>query len=288
MKQLAKNKKNKQGDTKMEDEVLVNIKIEDKKASGKFIIIMICSLLGGGLLGAGGSIILDRINFSNTLFLEVYGQWQRNIGFGSRYVLIGLVILFSIISFLNLQINKSRFQSWDGEDEEYIFKVEQSMGRGITAISVMSIISMVLFGLSTYVLSESLKNNQLGFWIAFIFYFASIVISVYLQKSMVNLSKQINPEKKGSVLDQKFQEKWINSCDEAEQLMIFKATYKSYTTTSLTCCFMMLILLICGMFFEIGILPIIIVGFIWLVLSLSYITEAARLEKGDKNKLKLK
>lgn len=43
------------------------------------------------------------------------------------------------------------------------------------------------------------------------------------------------PEKKTSVYDLKFQKKWMDSCDEAEKILIGKCAYKAFGKTNLTC-----------------------------------------------------
>ena len=46
------------------------------------------------------------------------------------------------------------------------------------------------------------------------------------------LTKELNPEKKGSVYDVKFVDKWEDSCDEAEKILIYKCAYKTYNKMS--------------------------------------------------------
>ena len=44
----------------------------------------------------------------------------------------------------------------------------------------------------------------------------------------MNLEKEINPEKKGSIYDMKFQNKWLENCDEAERYMTYKCSFKTF------------------------------------------------------------
>ena len=50
-----------------------------------------------------------------------------------------------------------------------------------------------------------------------ILFLASVAVLVVLQQKIVDLERRINPEKRGSVYDMKFQKTWMDSCDEAER-----------------------------------------------------------------------
>ena len=55
-----------------------------------------------------------------------------------------------------------------------------------------------------------------------VFLVVMAVITV-LQQKVVDQTRRLNPEKQGSVYDRKFKEKWLASCDEAEQRQIGQA-----------------------------------------------------------------
>ena len=45
-----------------------------------------------------------------------------------------------------------------------------------------------------------------------ILFLASVAVLVVLQQKIVDLERRINPEKRGSVYDMKFQKTWMDSC----------------------------------------------------------------------------
>ena len=96
------------------------------------------------------------------------------------------------------------------------------------------------------------------------------------------LSKEINPEKRGSVYDMKFQERWLESCDEAERRQIGQASYKAYTTLNKFCPYCWGVLFLGNMIFHYGILPSTVVLLVWAVLTVSYTREAIRLSRGSR------
>ncbi len=110
-----------------------------------------------------------------------------------------------------------------------------------------------------------------------------IALATLLQQKTVDLTKKMNPEKRGSVYDMKFQERWWESCDEAERRQIGQASYKAYVTVSRFCPYCWGVLLLGNMVFHYGILPSAVVLVIWAVLSVSYTREAIRLgRRGQK------
>ena len=86
-----------------------------------------------------------------------------------------------------------------------------------------------------------------------------------IQQKCVDTAKQINPEKKTSVYDMRFQKKWIEGCDEAEKIMIGKCALKAYSATNLVCTVLAIVLAVCALVFDIGFLPSLAVCFVWIV-----------------------
>ena len=109
-----------------------------------------------------------------------------------------------------------------------------------------------------------------------------IALSILLQQKTVDLTKEINPEKRGSVYDMKFQERWWESCDEAERRQIGQASYKAYTTLNKFCPYCWGVLFLGNMIFHYGILPSTVVLLVWAVLTVSYTREAIRLSRGSR------
>ena len=119
--------------------------------------------------------------------------------------------------------------------------------------------------------------NLLGFIL-------SIGIIVLIQQKIIDLLRVLNPEKKGSVYDMNFSHKWEESCDEAEKLMMYKASYTSFRFTAVTCIVLWLVLAIASNTTDIGILPVTCVMVIWMVQTVSYCIASIRMTKSKQNK----
>ena len=107
-------------------------------------------------------------------------------------------------------------------------------------------------------------------------FIAVIVETIIIQQRCVDAVKRMNPEKTASVYDVKFQRKWMDSCDEAEKLMIGKCAYKAYAAASAV---LAIIFAVCALIFNTGFLPSFAVCVIWFVLQFIYYRETIRYSK---------
>ena len=71
----------------------------------------------------------------------------------------------------------------------------------------------------------------------------------------------------------------MDSCDEAEKIMIGKCAFKAYGATNTVCSFLAIVLAICALIFEIGFLPSLAVYIIWIVNQSVYCKEAIKYSK---------
>ena len=106
-----------------------------------------------------------------------------------------------------------------------------------------------------------------------------MIEAVIIQQKCVDAAKKMNPEKTASVYDTKFQKKWMDSCDEAEKIMIGKCAFKAYSATNTVCSALAIVLAVCALVFEIGFLPSLVVCIIWIVNQSVYCKEALRYSK---------
>ena len=112
-----------------------------------------------------------------------------------------------------------------------------------------------------------------------VLFFAAVVVLIVLQQKIVDLERRLNPEKRGSVYDMKFQKTWMDSCDEAERAQIGQACYRAYMVGTKVCTFLWVALLILNFVFDFGMLPIAAVLVVWGVMQTVYALECIRLSK---------
>ena len=172
---------------------------------------------------------------------------------------------------------RAKFLAWDGEDEDLIEGVEHRLGVSMLLDNLMMILGFLSFTLLSGTL-ELLEGWQ--FWLGLAAFLYCMASSIVLTRLSVNLTKRINPEKRGDVLELKFQQTWLASCDEGERSVIYQSASQAYKVTSYTC---MRLWLVCTLVQVtlglVGPVPGVCVLLVWLVLNLTYCGEALRLQR---------
>ncbi|MFA9377826.1 MAG: DUF3169 family protein [Lachnotalea sp.] len=270
----------------MRNEKIYENKKEDNKALKRFIPIIIISMIVGGIGGAISEIaetgLAQIISEGITSLLSVTVPY---VNFVLTFVIGGIAVWL-------YKKARNLYREWNGEDEEHIEQIEMQLGYSMWATSILMILAFFFFaaGLSNVIISE--KDNSVGiisflmnsilFMLGFILAISFVVI---IQQKIVNFEKEINPEKKGSVFDTKFSQKWVDSCDEAERFTMYQCAYKSYQATSKTCVVLLVFTIFGMMIWDIGVLPTAMVTIIWLIQTSSYCLESIRLaKKSSRNK----
>ena len=108
-------------------------------------------------------------------------------------------------------------------------------------------------------------------------FFVGVGVATVLQQKVVDLTKKINPEKRGSVYDMQFQKKWMDSCDESEQRQTGQACYKAYLAATKVCLWIWVALMVFHFAFGTGLLPAAAVLAVFGVLQITYTLESIRL-----------
>ena len=89
--------------------------------------------------------------------------------------------------------------------------------------------------------------DRTGFLLAMGGMVLSLAAYIVVQMACVDLTRRMNPEKRGSVFDSDFRKKWMDSCDEAERMTIYRGAFSAYQAVTFTCLAVWLIALILGM-----------------------------------------
>ncbi len=183
-----------------------------------------------------------------------------------------------------LRGGRAEYRRWDGEEEQLIEKIERKLGIGVIVTNVALIAGFFFFaaGMKSTGIDSGWEEEIPWVKIAatFLGLIAVMVVTVTAQNRIVNFTKEINPEKKGSVYDLKFQKTWIASCDEAEQLQIYRAAFRAYTAMNYAALGMFLVCFIGMLSWHFGLLPLTMVLFVWLTGVIVYGVESLRMTGG--------
>ena len=257
----------------MNNDHINKIQKEDKKAFKSYIaMVIICGTIGAifGLLFSNMKHFINY-NFENSLMniLQIITPFASII----------LSVLVVIISKIIYNKSKREYNLWTktDEDEQVIEKIETRLSYVLLITCVNMILGFFFFGTGsmTQVFDKinsgfSPDFNFMNFICLILGFILCIVTSTLIQKKIINFKKEINPLLKGSIYDLRFSQKWLESCDEAIKLGIFKSAYKSYKVVSTTCVILWIFCFVGYEFWNFGIMPMVMVIIIWLVQVISY------------------
>lgn len=245
-----------------------NIKKENRKALPRFALILLGSAVLGGVLGfmagwMGHSSVTDFVVEMADYLLSGVVLW-----------LVPAVCLTLLLAAVwQYRRAKTLFGAWDGDAEEPIDQAESRLNWVLLLTAVALVLDFFLLSASSY--SQFPFGALIGVGV-FLLIAAAIVV---IQQKTVDLTRRMNPEKRGSVYDLKFQKKWMDSCDEAEKKQIGQASYRAFRVTGNACIVLWVVLLILDFTFGVGVLPASVVLLLWGILQVSYILECIRLSK---------
>lgn len=254
-----------------------SVKKDNKKAFRKFLLMMLLS----GSLGALGSFF--GMNFFRKLE-QVFSAIEIFFTTYAAFMLVGWTIILAAVGVALYIFGKRDYERMDPDTDELPEKGEKLFSYCLLLSSSGMIVTFFLFTAGVMNISGAVNYDIIkNFAILMVGFIASSVISLMLQKACVDFLRRTNPEKRGSVFDTKFTEKWVDSCDEAEQLNIYKSAYKAYKTGSITCVSAWLMLFIWSLCAgQSMLLPSFLVLMIWGVQQVTYVLESMRLDKAKK------
>lgn len=240
------------------------IKKDNLKNLPKFLIMLVLSAVAGAVFS-----ILSFAVSEGSAATAITDSLSQLITVVVPWGILVCSLLLLLPSWILFRKAQQQFRGWDCEDEELPAHIEISLCRVLLLLSLLMIADF--FFLSAGLVYR--PNTLLAIIGQFL---VSLGLSVFLQQKCVDLTRSLNPEKKGSVYDLHFQKKWLASCDEAEQRQIGQAAFHAFKVTCNTCLGLLVPLLLAHIIFQTGLLPIFIVLLIFGVLQISYIADSIR------------
>ena len=242
------------------------VKKDNRKALPKYLLILFVAAIFGGVLGfaagwVGHDNLSEVIAAAVTDGLTAAAPWA---------LLVTSVVSLALILWL-YRSAKALFTGWDGEDDDTMDRADEKLNWALLLTAAQFVLDMFFFAVAQS------AHNMTAVW-SVLFFIVSAFTLVFAQQKIVDLTRRMNPEKKGSVYDVKFKKKWFESCDEAEQKQIGQAAYKAFNVVSTACPILWAALLMLSYAFDFDLLmPVFTVCLLWLLLQVSYCLECIRL-----------
>lgn len=240
---------------------------ENRRALPKFLGILLLS----GLVGAGLGLLAVTVGISG-LAESIQTGLDR---IWTALAPWGIPVISLLFLGLGMGLYKSAhtlFLSGDGENEAISGAVDRRLNWVLLFTFLVNVLDFFFLAVGLFYNGGLLVVAEM---------LVSLVLLLLLQQRVVDLVRRMNPEKRGSVYEAKFQKKWLESCDEAEQAQIGRAAFKAYKTANFACIWLWVILLVLSLAFDIGLLAPSVVLVIWAVLQVSYILECIRMSRRE-------
>lgn len=272
------------------------IKKENKKALKVFIPVLIVAGLVGGLFGYFSQTEMFQ-NFSGNI-----GELAGELVYQSvPYLMILTEVVVFALSLVYYKRGKRDFAAYEAmsqqmesaaaaeQDEDALDaafeKADRSVGTSMVILGIGMIVSFMFFGVFMCNLIRMLDEGRFILpSVVILVFLAGMFVQVKMQQLSTDLVKKMNPKLRGSVYDLNFSKKWTASCDEAEMMTIYKASYRGFQTANVTCVVLWVVFCLGDMMLHYGSLPVIAISIIWLVMSASYYIESFHLEYGKNTK----
>lgn len=253
-----------------------------KKEDKKYLVIMLIMFVVCGLAGFFTGVLFAKLKKAGFSLTDIPQDVINTLAYVMPIVFIAINIILAIITVACISKAKKKLKAWDGEDEEIAEKIEGRVSIPLCLSSVVNVINMFMFSVCVNldINSTFSENKEDMLLIANVVVFLlAMAIVIIVQKKTIDFTKDMNPEKEGSVFDAKFSKKWEESCDEAQKLQIYKAGSAGFKAMSSVCMTLWIVCLIADLFGNVGLLPVTMVFIIWLTGIIGYLVGAAKAEK---------
>ncbi|MDE5891505.1 MAG: DUF3169 family protein [Acetatifactor sp.] len=243
-----------------------------------FIVLMALCYIGGFAVGR----VSGRIRRMGLDISAMKLQLYETLNVMVPVVYCGINLLFFLAGYLLLFQYIRRSKDWDGEDEQYIKAVENGFSKLNNLAGIIMIINLLLFVVCLFLETrdgttrEFLKDISS---VAVTVLAVATVLFILMQSLILRYVKRINPEKRGNLFALNFQKIWMASCDEAEQMILFRSGYKAYRSVNVACIACICALFVLETVLQVGLVPIVLVGVIWLTNAIAFARENRKLDK---------
>ena len=203
------------------------------------------------------------------------GSTSINILF---YIFLAVFLIIHMGAFYTYRKYKKVKEFWDGEDEETADRIEEKISYVIWAEYIATALGFLYFalmlGTENFESLFSVERHR-----GFCSVYHQCRSDYTYQQKCVDLEKEMSPEKQGSVYDTKFNEKWLESCDEAERMMIYRSAWTSYRVMGTAYVIAWAVTFLAHEFFNTGLFACCVVIVLWMIQNSVYCYKSIHLSK---------
>ncbi len=281
--------------------------MKKRKVNLKFVLILLSAcVLVGSVLGVLLAVLEEShgpIVQPVQLGLQHVGQWLMQALTSTRVSIVSvllalqqflqyaavwlLLVVGAVLGALVIMYRKrvqkavSTVVAGDDEDKTAFRAANCYFARGQVVLDVFLAVVLVLFGVTTSGLGTAHSVGVVLFSLFLLFLFLSVGgIEVGKFVSAIN---PLYPEKPSNIKNKDFDAKWYESCSEDERRQLGDAAQVAIKATNKAFLWMFVVLIVLGFLIDVGVLPILTLGIIYLVQVISYHNAVIKWEEKQKN-----
>lgn len=216
-------------------------------------------MLIGGIFGAGSMFLFMSIKDSGATqwFMKGFEGFVIHIVYVQ--IALGLILQMPAVYFFRKgkKLIDTASYSSDEEEDQFEDRFDQTLNLALILNSTHMVLSFILFGIA-------IDERNALIWASIGIFLMLILVEISVEYGVLGLLKKRNPIKDVDPTSLKFEKEWINVCDEAERLMIYKASYKTFSNMKIILLCAFIITFFTKPVFGTGNFPLILLGFVWL------------------------
>ena len=258
------------------------MKQENKtKSVKKFSVKMLLAMVFGGVLGGFFGIFMYYFHGNLESFLTTWPKVIQSILAPGMLAVDVISVLAGEICLRKLGKVCERIETAEDEEADLVSYQEEKYGAILQCVNVVSQVFCIFLLANGYQMGyiESSDKNATNFLIACVLFIACFFYDGIVQARYIKLLQKVHPEKRGDVSSVKFQQQWLESCDEAEKEVIYQSSYKTYVFMNRAIGLLLIITMVSHLFFKTGIMAILVVGVMYLILVMKYSFSCVSLRK---------
>ncbi len=246
---------------------------EKRKITIRFFLYILAGAAMGACLSMAGFFVFAKLSLTR-LLTDFYAV----LLVCSPWIFLFFCLTAMILSYVFLALAKKQLANrddWNEEDDDAFYRRTDRLLSFSVGISNLGMITLfMIFALVTIAVLGKYTNVIL-FFVCALAFLLSMIFLAFLQRKSIEQVRILNPEKKGDALDLHFKKKWLASSDEQERLATYAASYKAFSSLGIVFFVLYALLVLMIPFFNIGFLPFLCVGCMWLVPNAVYFWEAS-------------
>lgn len=242
-------------------------------------LILLAAMAGGGILGA-------LLGIGMFFFGSDIGTGTRKILTLFQESMLPLMSVLTVITVFYGEYSLRKIREYgqkilDAEEEECdILEYEHGKwgARGMLG-NIFSQIFCILVLSAGYSMEYLERGKSSGYLTVCVIFLLCYVYDAFWQIRFVKGVQRVYPEKKGDPVSGKFQQQWLESCDEAEKDLIYRSAYRSYQVSRKFIPVLLVIAMLGHLCLNTGIFAILLVSVIWLIVMVTYLNSCIRLRR---------